>query len=98
MSNDPWVGPRRSQGAYQLEADPADGIDHLAPQEQQMTDHDESLGARAEDSSSPWDELADQAHDDGQAVLDALARRARRLGRRIRRAKDAPVRILKLMD
>lgn len=37
-------------------------------------------------------------HDDSQALLDALSRRARRLGRHLRRTKAAPDRILKLMD
>jgi glycine/D-amino acid oxidase-like deaminating enzyme len=63
-----------------------------------MADQDDGLGGRSDASSTPWEELADPAHDDGQAVLDALARRARRLGRRTRRTRDAPVRILKLMD
>lgn len=98
MREDAWVGPRRSLGTPLMEDEAVGGTDYIAPKELQMTDHDDKLGARADDSSTPWDELADQAHDDGQAVLDALARRARRLGRRIRRAKDAPVRILKLMD
>jgi hypothetical protein len=37
-------------------------------------------------------------HDDSQALLDALSRRARRLGRHLRRTRSAPDRILKLMD
>jgi hypothetical protein len=63
-----------------------------------MTNPEEGHGPMAEDSTSPGDELADRAHDDGQAVLEALARRARRLGQRTGRDKDVPVRILKLMD
>lgn len=63
-----------------------------------MINPDDGPGHLADGISSPWEELADQAHVDGQAVLDALARRARRLGRRIRRTKDAPVRILRLLD
>lgn len=39
-----------------------------------------------------------QMHDDSQVLLDALTRRARRLGRHLRRTKAAPDRILKLLD
>ena len=90
--------PRRSLGTPLAELAAVDQIDNIALKERQMADQDDGLDGPVDDSSTPWDELANQAHDDGQAVLDALARRARRLGRRIRRTRDAPVRILKLMD
>ncbi len=93
-----WWEPRRSMRTPPAEPVVVGAFDNIALKERQMADQDDGLGARTDNSSTPWDEMADQAHDDGQAVLDALARRARRLGRRIRRTTDAPVRILKLMD
>jgi hypothetical protein len=47
--------------------------------------------AREDDQDGP-------VHNDSQALLDALSRRARRLGRHLRRTKAAPDRVLKLMD
>lgn len=90
--------PRRSLCTPQAESVVVGKVDNIALKERQMADQDDGLGGQADESSAPWEDMADQAHDDGQAVLDALARRARRLGRRIRRTRDAPVRILKLMD
>jgi len=63
-----------------------------------MTDQDDGGGAPTDEVSEAWDQVADRAHDEGQAVLDGLERRARKLERRVRRPRNAPERILKLMD
>jgi len=90
--------PRRSRATAEGESAAAGDVDPIAPEEWQMTNQADGLGASVDDSTTAWDELVDQAHDDGQAMLEALARRARRLGRHLRRAKDIPVRHLRLMD
>lgn len=63
-----------------------------------MSDEDHRGSRRVAAPVEPWDRTADEAHEEGQALLDALERRARRLGRRARRQQAPPSRILKLMD
>ena len=63
-----------------------------------MSDQDNGPSPSGNEPAESWDTIADQAHLDGQALLDALERRVRRLGRRVRRPRDAPPRILRLMD
>ncbi|MFN2316469.1 MAG: hypothetical protein ABR602_07260 [Gemmatimonadales bacterium] len=63
-----------------------------------MSSTDDEYGLPVENALARVDDQDDLVHEDSQALLDALTRRARRLGRHIRRAKEPPVRILKLMD
>lgn len=63
-----------------------------------MTEEHDGLRARLEDTVEDMDRVADRAHDEGQALFDALERRARRLQWRMRPARPRPERILKLMD
>lgn len=63
-----------------------------------MNSMDDGHRLPVEGAADPEDERVDLVHHDSQALLDALSRRARRLGRHLRRAKAPPDRILKLMD
>lgn len=63
-----------------------------------MSSRNDESGMSAEVASASEVEPHHPLHDDSQALLDALSRRARRLGRHLRRTKPAPERILKLMD
>jgi hypothetical protein len=97
MSDDAWTMPQRSMRNL-MEEIVGDPDTESAPRPRQDVDASAGVETPAAGSSAPWDDLADQAHDDGQSVLDALARRARRIGRRLRRTRNAPIRILRLMD
>ncbi len=63
-----------------------------------MSNGDDERGLPVEGALAREDCQNGPVHDDSQALLDALSRRARRLGRHLRRTKPAPERILKLMD
>lgn len=59
---------------------------------------DEPGRAEPETEAGSWDEVAERAHDEAQAVLDAMERRAGKLSRRIRQRGHSPSRILRLLD
>lgn len=63
-----------------------------------MNSMDDEHGVPVESAAAPEDDRVDLVHHDSQVLLDALSRRARRLGRHLRRARPTPDRILKLMD
>lgn len=74
----------------------SDGRDDFS-QAGAMTEEHDGQRARLEDAED-MDRVADRAHDEGQALFDALERRARRLQWRLRPPRPRPERILKLMD
>jgi hypothetical protein len=67
--------------------------------EETVADLDQGLISRANEPVDTEDSGLDEGEGiDTHALVDKLTRRARRLGRRMRRAENVPARILKLMD